>query len=110
MSPVSRLLVRAGTAVVVVTLALAGTASAAPHHAPPTASAAHAPGHRAGVQCNVNDDNVTYRNGPGTEYKALGTVNQGQEFDVTGQNGEWYQGDLPGIASGVWINVGNVDC
>jgi uncharacterized protein YgiM (DUF1202 family) len=58
--------------------------------------------------CTVVTNGVHFRTGPGTQYKSLGVVNEGQKLDVfhNEQNpvdGWWEQGDLWGGPKGVWI-------
>jgi uncharacterized protein YgiM (DUF1202 family) len=58
--------------------------------------------------CVVPTNGVKYRTGPGTEYRALGTVNAGQKMNVFGgyqnpRDGWWQHGDLWGGPQGVWI-------
>lgn len=64
----------------------------------------------AGYYC-VTQDNVNYRNGPGTGYDKLGSVMKGQGFvylsrrmgDKPKDGYWWWKGDLWGGAKGIWI-------
>ncbi|MFE7039078.1 SH3 domain-containing protein [Streptomyces atratus] len=60
--------------------------------------------------CTVNDNGVNFRGGPGSEYPVLGQVNQGQNLNYRGRQGNWIMGDLWGGPTGVWIHVAYLNC
>lgn len=45
---------------------------------------------------------VNIRNGPGTQFNVVGTLQVGQFLEVVGQNAGWYAVNLPGVGQG-WI-------
>lgn len=96
----------ARTVVVGVLLALAIAVPVAP------AGAAIAQSHSAGVAkiCQVNGDGVHYREGPGTQFKALGTVNRGQKYDVYRYDNDWANGTVVGVIGNVWIHKSFLTC
>ncbi|AXE81059.1 SH3 domain-containing protein [Streptomyces atratus] len=73
---------------------------------PAAAQAAKAPA----AVCTVNDNGVNFRGGPGSEYPVLGQVNQGQNLNYRGRQGNWIMGDLWGGPTGVWIHVAYLNC
>ncbi len=54
--------------------------------------------------CWVQENNVNFRTGPGTNYPSLGQVHRGQGFDVTSWAGPWFKGNLWGGPRNVWIH------
>ncbi|MEU1468223.1 SH3 domain-containing protein [Streptomyces sp. NPDC005761] len=78
--------------------------------ASPSTPAAHRAEAAPTVVCTVNDNGVNFRGGPGTDYPVLGQVNQGQNLDYRGQQGNWVMGDLWGGPTGVWIHVAYLNC
>ncbi|MEE1805570.1 SH3 domain-containing protein [Streptomyces sp. BE133] len=73
---------------------------------PAAAQAAKAPA----AVCTVNDNGVNFRGGPGSEYPVIGQVNQGQNLNYRGRQGNWIMGDLWGGPTGVWIHVAYLNC
>ncbi len=61
--------------------------------------------------CHINQNNVNYRSGPGTQYRSYGQVHAGQPFDGRlSTSGGWILGNLPGIRNDVWIQGNYVSC
>ncbi|WP_112248356.1 SH3 domain-containing protein [Kribbella monticola] len=61
--------------------------------------------------CHINQNNVNYRSGPGTQYPSYGQVHAGQPFDGRmSTSGGWILGNLPGIRNNVWILGDYVTC
>jgi N-acetylmuramoyl-L-alanine amidase len=56
----------------------------------------------AAQQAAIKGSSVNVRSGPGTNYKISGSALRGDNFEVAGKSGDWYQIKLPGGSTG-WI-------
>ncbi|MGP3967906.1 SH3 domain-containing protein [Streptomyces sp. 6N223] len=64
--------------------------------------------------CHVTEDGVSVRKGPGSEYRLVTTIGEGEDFFYRyaswNSDETWYMGDLWGGDTYVWIRKDYLDC
>ena len=60
---------------------------------------------KKGKVINVDNTVLNYRSGPGTHYGIIGTFNQNDILNITGENGDWYMIDNKGFVHKNYVKL-----